>query len=193
MIKAVRLLTTRLRTLAGTLIIASMQDFVAHNSRWRLAAIFLSAVGFVTLGIWFVGGFGEAPSSTLRHGAYGIAIGWLCILFFGLCGLAIVKRFVDDRALLQIGPSGIQWSPWSDDIIPWSEIKDVTTWSYKGQDTIVLHLNEPSRFPGKGLSGRLRGANRMLTGGDVAISMTGTNRCYDDAMAAIASFRSVTT
>ena len=169
-----------------------MQDFVAHNSRRRLAAIFVFTAGFIGLGTWFVGGFGEAPSSTRRPTAYGIAISWFCILFFGLCGLVIVKKFFDDKPQLQIGPSGIQWAPWSDEIIPWSEITDVTTWSYNGQKTIVLHLNEPSRFPGRGLSAKLRGANRMLTGGDVTISMTGTNRCYDDAMAAIASYRSVT-
>ncbi|MFT6474898.1 MAG: hypothetical protein ACJA1G_001084 [Qipengyuania sp.] len=179
-----------MRTLADTIISALMQEFVAYNSRWRLAAIFLIAAGFVALGIWFVGGFGEAPSSTRRPAAYGIAIGWLCILFFGLCGLAIVKKFFDDHPQLQIGPSGIRWCPWSDDIIPWSEITDVTSWSYKGQNTIVLHLNEPSCFPGRGLTAKLRGANRMLTGGDIAISLTGTDRCYDEAMAAIASYRS---
>ncbi|MBB3034015.1 STM3941 family protein [Alteriqipengyuania lutimaris] len=167
-----------------------MQEFVAHNSRWRLAAIFLIAAGFVALGIWFVGGFGEAPSSTRRPTTYGIAIGWLCIFFFGLCALAIAKKFFDDRPQLQIGPSGIQWCPWSDDIIPWSEISDVTSWSYNGQNTIVLHLNEPTCFPGRGLAAKLRGASRMLTGGDIAISLTGTDRGYDEAMAAIASYRS---
>jgi hypothetical protein len=169
-----------------------MGDFVAYNSRWRVALMFLGTVGFVALGMWMVGAFGEVPSSRRHSASFTIGIGWLCILFFGLCGVAIVKKFFDDRAQLQIGPSGIRWQPWSDHLIPWSEITDVTTWSYKHQKAIILHLNNPDRFPGRGLTAKLAGANRMLTGGDISISLTGTNRSHEDAMAAIAHFRSAT-
>ena len=167
-------------------------DFVAYNSRWRVALIFLGAVGFVALGLWMVGAFGEVPSSRRYSAPVTMGIGWLCILFFGLCAVTAVKKFLDDRVQLQIGPSGIVWSPWSDDLIPWSEIGDVTTWSYRRQKAIILHLNNPARFPGRWLTAKLAGANRMLTGGDVSISLTGTNQSHDDAMSAIARFRRAT-
>ncbi len=166
-----------------------MKEFVAYNSRWRVAFIFLGAAGFVALGLWMVGAFGDVPSS-LRHSAgYTITIGWLCISFFGLCAVAMVKRLFDRRAQLQIGPSGIVWSPWSDKLIPWSEITDITTWSYKGQKAIILHLGNPDHFPGRGLAAKLAGANQKLTGGDISISLTGTNRNYESALSAIAEFR----
>ena len=44
-------------------------------------------------------------------------------------------------------------------------------------------------FPKKGLGGFLSGVNKTLTGGDIAISLVGTDREVDDAMTAIASFR----
>lgn len=173
----------------NALIKTPMESFIAHNSRWRLAVILLSAVGFVALGMWMVGAFGEVPSSRRYSATSFIVIGWLCILFFGLCGVAIIKKFFDERPQLSIDSSGIRWAPWTDQLIPWSEIRDVTTWSYKHQDVIVLHLRNAERFPGKGLKAKVAGANRMLTGGDIAISLTGSNRSYGDAMSAIERFR----
>lgn len=73
--------------------------------------------------------------------------------------------------------------------MPWSEIIDVTTWSMRQQQMIVLHLAHPERFPGKGLAGRIAGANKAMTGGDITISMTGTDRRFDETLAAINWFR----
>jgi hypothetical protein len=165
-----------------------MHDFVAYNSRWRVALIVLGAVGFVALGLWMVGAFGEVSPSRRYSVPVTFVIGWLCISFFSLCAVAGAKKFFDDGAQLQIGPLGIRSAPWSDQLIPWSEITDVTTWSHKGQKAIILHLNNPARFPGRGLAAKLAGANRMLTGGDISISLTGTNRDHNDALSAIARF-----
>lgn len=167
-----------------------MGDFVAYNSRWRVALIYFGAMVFVVLGLWMVGTFGDTPSSRRYPALVTFGVGWFSILFFGLCGIAAIKKFFDDRVQLQIGHSGIRGSPWSDHLIPWSEITDVTTWSYKRQKAIVLHLRHPALFPGRGLAAMLASANRKLTGGDISISLTGTNRSYDDAISAIARFRS---
>jgi hypothetical protein len=166
-----------------------MDDFVAHNSRWRGALLVLGSLAFVVLGLWMTGAFGEPPSSRRYPAPLMIGIGWFTVLFFGVCGVAWVKRLFDESPQLYIGPSGIRWSPWSDQLIPWSEITDVTTWRVKGQNVILLHLRNPGRFPGRGLGAMLAAANRKLSGGDISISLTGTDRSYDDAMSAIGRFR----
>jgi hypothetical protein len=125
--------------------------------------------------------FGEVPSSRRYFPAVTVSLGWFCALFFAFCAYHGVKRFFDSSPQLRIGPEGILWPRWSDSLMPWSEIRDVTTWSHRGQKHIILHLDDPARFPGRGLAGRLAGANRMLTGGDVAISLTGTDRRYGEA------------
>ena len=43
----------------------------------------------------------------------------------------------------------------------------------------------------RGLAAKLAFLNRKLTGGDISISMTATDRSYDEAMAAIEHFRPI--
>ena len=115
--------------------------------------------------------------------------GWFSILFFGLCAVAGAKLWWSNAERLHINNLGIRWVGWCDQTIPWDEITDVTEWRYKGTKSIVLHLRDPARFPRKVLRGLVDGANRALTGGDIVIMLTGTDRKFDEAMSAIVSFR----
>lgn len=166
-----------------------MDDFIAHNSRWRVFGLILVSVGFVLLGLWLIGAFGPVPESRRYSAPMLNGIGWLNLIFFSLCGIGWSRRLFDKRAQLEIGPSGVRWRPWSDLVIPWSEVRDVTTWATGGQKFIVLHLNHPERFPGRGLKAMLASASRSLAGGDIHISLTGTDRGFEDAMAAVTHFR----
>ena len=163
---------------------------MARSSPARMAMLVGIAAAFVTGGLWMVGAFGPPPTS----GRYGpvatMVIGWASIIFFGLCGVIGLTRLFDTRELLHIGSAGISFTPWSEKTIPWSAIIDVTIWSHRRQRVIVLHLANPARFPSKaGLANMLTGLNRTLTGGDVCISLTGADRSFDEAMAAIDQFR----
>lgn len=137
-----------------------------------------------------VGAFGNEPGSSPYPPAVTIVMGCLVILSAGVCGAYGVRSFLDTRAQLEVGPTGIRWAPWSNHVIPWSHITDVTTWSQNRQKHIVLHLADPSLFPGQGLAGKFTSANRRLTGGDIAINVTPTDRSYAEALEAIARFRS---
>ncbi len=164
-------------------------DFVAYPSRWRIALFLLVAIAFVVIGLWAVGLFGPPPLSQRASPADTKAIGWASIVFFGIGGLALIKAFFDKRERLRIGPAGIHWTVWSNDPIPWVEITNITTWQFKLQKMIVLHLRDPARFPSQSPLAGLSGTSRALTGGDIAISMSGTDRSYREAMEAIGRFR----
>ncbi len=166
-----------------------MNAFVAYNSKWRIGLLIIVAIGFVTTGLWMIGAFGIVPRSERLGPAGTVFWGWASIVFFGPGALLLLRRLFDETEQVRIDASGIRWAKWSGELIPWSEITEVSTWSYKRQNCIVLHLREPSRFPGSGLAQALRSINKQLTGGDIAISMTGTDRSFKDAMAAIAQFR----
>lgn len=165
-----------------------MEDFVAYSSRQRTAYLILGSLVFVGLGLWMVGAFGSAPTSAGYPGLLFPIIGWVSILFFGLAAAMWSRRLFDRRAQLSIGAAGIRSAPWSDQTIPWSEIADVTTWEFKGQQTIILHLRDRTRFPGRGLAAMLADTNRGMTGGDVSISLTGTDRTLEEALSAIEHF-----
>lgn len=157
--------------------------FTARNSRWRLALLGAGAASFVFGGLVIAGLFGPP----LRPGAEWF--GWFCIAFFGLGGLVIVQRLFDRSEVVRIDGRGIYFKPWSEQTIPWSEIRDVTVWQLQGQRLIILHLANPDGFPSKKLLGWVAGANRVLTGGDIPIGLVGTDGNFDDAMATITRHR----
>lgn len=169
-----------------------MDQFVARASPWRITMLAGVSLVFVAGGLWMAGMFGE-PSPSRRYSAETRAIiGWLTTAFFGLAFVVIAKQIFGDPKLLVLTPEGLKSAQWSEDTIPWSEIVDVSTWSHRGSTSIILHLRDPSLYPGRGLRGRLAAANRMLTGGDVAIGMVATDKSVDETLAAIDVFRADT-
>lgn len=167
-----------------------MEDFVAYTSRWRTALLFAGCIALFAIGIWMAGVIGPIPVSR-RSGPLMTQIwGWITIVFFGTCAFIIAKIWLENKEQLRISPSGIKWSRWSDQTIPWHEINDVTEWRYIGTKFIILHICNPSLFSGRGITGFVGKTNRALTGGDIGITLTGTDRKFDEAMAAIAYFRS---
>lgn len=169
-----------------------MKEFRAYNSRWRMGLLMLAGLGFVLLGLWMAGviGDGPDPSSGSRRIPPELVpyVGWFGVIFFGLCMLVIAKRLFEDGVQIAIGEAGIHWSSWSDATIPWDEIVRVSVYIQNRHKSIVLHLLDPQAFPGRGMHAWLARANRMMTGGDIAISLVGTDRSFDDAMAAIEHF-----
>ncbi|WP_067787270.1 STM3941 family protein [Paraurantiacibacter namhicola] len=165
-----------------------MQDFVAYNSRWRLALLTCLSAAFVALGLYLAGAFGEISTSRYSP-ALLFAVGWAAILFFTLTACDAIMRIFSLKPRLVIGAEGIIWSALSDEPLPWPEIRGVTTSKSGGQKYIILYLHNPGSFSGVGIAGLLDRANRLLTGGDVLISTAGTNRSFDEAMSAIERYR----
>jgi hypothetical protein len=160
-----------------------MDSYVARSSPLKMLKLFAAAAGFVVLGAWIAGLFGEAPQPGMEFW------GWLSILFFGACGIAMLPSLLTTGDAIRISAQGIYFKRWSDATIPWSEITRVSRFSVEGQDMIILNLKDPSRFPSTGLLGKLNPANRALSSGDITIPLAGTTGNFDEAMAAIDHFR----
>lgn len=116
-------------------------------------------------------------------------IGWGGMAIFGFFNGIILVRTFDSQDMLRIGPSGIWYRDWSDAIIPWYEITDIGVWRARGQKMILLSLVDPMRFPSTTLRGKAASMDRALTGGDIAITLMGTDRSFEEAMAAIEEYR----
>lgn len=159
-----------------------MRSFVANAAPSRLLLLVVGAAAFVVLGIWIAGIAGAPPEPGREW------IGWLSIVFFGLCAALGLRRVFDSSEQVKISRSGVYFKQWSEQTIPWSEIANVTVWEFKGQKSLILHLTHPERYRSTTLLGKMAGANRALTGGDVAISLVGTDRSFADALAAVEYF-----
>ena len=162
-----------------------MFTFVARPSRVRQALILLVGIGFVLLGAWLAGLITPAYPPGREW------IGWASMAFFGPISLLHVRRLFETDDIVRIGPSGIWYRLWSDDTIPWNQITKVGGWQHRHQRSLLLSLVDPDRFPSTTFLGRMASANRALTGGDIPISVLGTDRSFDELMAAVAEYQRV--
>lgn len=119
---------------------------------------------------------------------YRVLGGASCLISLILTVIAVVGLF-DRSEQVRVASDGIYYKRWSETVIPWDEIVDVTVFKDRYQKFIMLRLADPKRFPSTTLAGRLGGANRRLAGGDIAISLTYMNRGFDDAMTVIEDYR----
>lgn len=172
--------------------IAIADSFVAYPSRWRLALFMLLGLGFVALGLWMIGAFGSVPSSTRYPYFETLIVGWACLIFSSACVAAYIPRLLEAGEQVRVDARGIFYSQWSDATIPWSQISEVTVRSYRSSRFIIIHLKDRRLYPGKGLAALLAGPNRMMTGGDISVSLSGTDRSYDEAISAIEQYRPLT-
>jgi hypothetical protein len=164
-------------------------DFVASPSRCRIALLFLSALGFVAAGAWMMGAFGPVPDSPRYPAAESFWFGIASILLGSIASLWMVPEFLKANEVLRVGSAGVRYRRWSNQLIPWSQIREITTWTVRNQRGIALHLEDPSAFPGRLIPGALAKANRWFSGGDIHISLVGTDRSVDDALSALEQFR----
>lgn len=167
---------------------AQMRGFVATSSQPQVLLMLVGSVVWLFVGLWMVGTIGNGPTSHRYPHLVMIALGWSSIILSAIGGKYWIDRFVRGGVELRIGFSGIRSLSWSDQTIPWSEIRDVTVWNYGRHAWIVLHLFNPSLFPGRGVSRWMGALRRKLTRGDILLSMVATDRTIEEAMAAIDQF-----
>ena len=144
---------------------------------------------FVAMGLWMTGMFGSIPETTRYSADFLAVIGWICVFLFSLCGVAYTKDLFGPSEQLRIDAEGLRWKPWSDQIIPWAEITEIRKWEVGSQRGVDLKLRDPAQYRRAGLLALIANGGRTFSGGDVSICLSGTNRKFDEAMAALARFR----
>lgn len=158
-----------------------MPEFSARYSVWRLLTTLLFGMLLAAISAWIT----LNVELSLLYGVLGVVS---CLIFLGLAVIAMI-RLSDRGEQLRVAPDGIYYKRWSETVIPWNEIVDVTVFRDRYQNFIMLHLADPQRFPSTTPVGRLSRANRRLTGGDIAISLTSMDRTFDDALTVIENYR----
>jgi hypothetical protein len=73
-----------------------------RSSKTKLAGLLVGAAIFVALGIWFTLELQRAVSPVFQNISLIRVIGIASVIFFGLCGLFILKKLMDNKAALII-------------------------------------------------------------------------------------------
>jgi hypothetical protein len=145
----------------------------------------LFAIGIVMTGLSGMIAFGAIP---VRAGSYAQFMGWVGLLFFGLCTLVAASRLLRaSNTVVTLSPEGLLDTRLSERPIPWSAIQDIGVWTMQGQKVIVLPV-PPDVESGLGLS-RIaswsRGANKKLGADGLCVMASGLKISHDGLLAQI--------
>ncbi|WP_347556861.1 STM3941 family protein [Robbsia sp. KACC 23696] len=126
-----------------------MEPIVFYQSRLRLSALTLGAAMFVALAVWLLVSPDVDISATATIAAY------LCIPFFGLCGLFGLSRLVRRCPALIIDDRGLtdHTSAISIGFIPWSDVIDAkivtVTVKRSRQKYLRVSIRNPNAYVAK--------------------------------------------
>jgi len=138
-----------------------------------------ASLGFVALGLFLTGVLDGKPKPPFPWA------GWIGIAFFGPAAFILARRLFDREPQLIVDERGIYSKHWSSKAVPWNEIQRIVHASVQRQHFLCVFLTNPDRHPPETFMGQAMRANRALGFGDLAISVTGTNRSFDELCRAV--------
>ena len=107
-------------------------------SKLKLAKVAVAGVTLVAVSAALA--FDWSPGET--GSVFARAIGWIGLLFFGLCLGAVIRRFFAGRGdVVTMTSEGLIDRRVGADLIPWRAIEAVDVWEYSNQKAIVLKLD----------------------------------------------------
>ncbi|MDW5313512.1 STM3941 family protein [Rhizobium sp. PL01] len=110
---------------------------VVHRSRRKMALLLLGAVAFVALGAFMM----KVSYDEQGAGAFGVFIGLVSILFFGLCAVVGLIRIFDRRPAIEFSGEGLLARDVSAEPIAWQDILAARMVTYRRQPIIELMLS----------------------------------------------------
>ena len=153
--------------------------FVARPSIPRLLMILPLGLGFVGLGLWIAGLFGPPPKPGEEW------FGWVAVAFFGFCSIVALGRLFDRDDQIVVNNVGIYWKRWSDDTIPWTQIRRITEGRARNQRFLCIELTDPTRYSSTRVVGRLAFLNKALGFDGICLDVIGTDRGFSELREAV--------
>jgi hypothetical protein len=151
-------------------------------SPWKFVG--LGLIGAVLTMVGAVMAFGLIPGSPAA-GSFHQFIGYVGFLFFGLCTAILVWRALTSRGpVVTITPDGIRDSRVAWEIIPWTAVLHISTWTHSGQKIMVLAVDPvvESQLSLTRIAKMTRGANKALRIDGLCVTAQGLKMSYDDLL-----------
>ncbi|MGV0633650.1 STM3941 family protein [Mycolicibacillus trivialis] len=163
---------------------AHLMPFEARVSRIKVFGLMIGCVVFVVGGLWIAGVLGDGADATIFHRI----IGWLSVVFFGLCLPVSVGRLIRGGLALRVDAEGIYWRQWSEQVIPWTAIRAAHVAAVRRQWYLNLDLYDPAAYPSKTILGWVKRLNTGMGYGDISLNVIATDHSFADLVAAFDRF-----
>jgi hypothetical protein len=137
-----------------------------------------ACMAFVVFGLWIVGFVGSATKPIKWLGLAQVAL-------FGICGIKVFWDLLDRNEVIVVDSSGIYWRFWSDQTIPWAEVREVRETDTRGSQLLGLWLEHPETYRSTGLLGHFPWMSKRLGFGDISLDNAGTNKSFDQLKKAV--------
>lgn len=108
-------------------------------------------------------------------------VGWVGVVFFGGCGIVWVERAIRLRGpVVTISPEGFRDLRVAREVVPWSDVLEISTWTHSGQQVMVLRVPDEvwDRLSLTVIARSSRRANRALGVDGLAITAQGLRATY---------------
>lgn len=154
-----------------------MTAFEARSTPLRVILLALLAAGMTALSFW-VTRIGSGDLAVMVVGYVGVA-------FFGFGTAVIASRLGSLGVEVRIDERGVYVRRYRPDPIPFEAIRGAGVLVIERQKMLALHLHAPDEYPAAGRAARaLAAANAGMGYGDLGISVTGTDRSFEELLAA---------
>jgi hypothetical protein len=153
------------------------------GSPWKMIGLTLGSALMTAACVAIIAGY--IPGATSDDFRYWlVAIG---IPFFGFCTLLIGWRAFKSSGgapVVTLSPTGLLDTRVSAAPIPWTAIRDISTWSYKGQKIMVLDVDPKieATLPLTKIASWSRGANKSLGADGLCVTAQGLKMGYDELL-----------
>jgi len=118
------------------------------SSRIQLSVFFIVTALFVAVGVWFVLEPKRGVSPLFQNIILIRIIGVVCVVFFGLCGLFILRKLGDKKAAFIISNEGVtdRTNATSIGFILWADVVAIRETAVINQKFVTIDVKDPEYY-----------------------------------------------
>lgn len=159
-------------------------------SKKKIILMFVGALAFVAIGLWFVISPPTISNSYWGNPTKMAIVGYASILFFGPCAFALIKKLPDNKPGLIIDQIGFtdNSSGVSAGQVLWSDIENLSVLEVHGQKIIMLQVTNPQEYIHKQTSGfkrKMMQLNYKMYGTPLSITSNGLKISFDELLSTL--------
>lgn len=166
----------------------SSEEKIIALSKTKLLLLVFGSLVFIIIGLWMVSLETAHIESQRRFNSFLFVhgIGYISLVFFGLCGIIGLKKLFDKKPGLILSNTGItdNSSGFSAGFVAWNEITGFDVYQTHNQKMLVVLLNNPEKHIEMGSAFRrtLIKASYKMSGSPVVITSSSLKINFDELL-----------